>query len=127
MFIDIPPNRVIVSVDREEHAREYGYLALDRRREFLLVSSSLRRIADAIDEFAHEEVGRTSMYDCAACKSRRGYVGSFRFERYPRDELPSHVQAHRARYKHVIICASRESAWHLAEDAKVGDVAAQSD
>ena len=115
MFIELPIDQLILSVDREIHARtDRAYLALDRRREFLFIGLSLKNIANAIDRFAHEEAGRTAMYSAASCKTHCRYVGSFKFERCARSELPCHVQAHRARYQRVIICAtSSATAWHL--------------
>ena len=87
----------------------------------MFVGTSLRNLQEGIDLYAKEEVGRTSMYDSAACTSgRRGYVGSFRFERCERDALPALVQQHRARFDKVIICASGKSAWKLENVDDVG-------
>ena len=115
MYIELTKEQTIHLVGHELHSRGIGYVALDRRRQFLFVGTSLKRIAEGIDVYAHEETGRTSMYDCAACTSKRGYAGSFRFERCPLGELPALVQQYRARYQQAIICATLRSAWRLGE------------
>lgn len=115
MYIELTKEHTILSVGHELHSRGTGCVALDRRRQFLFVGTSLMRLAEGIDIYAHEEMGRTSMYDSAACTSKRGYAGSFRFERCPLDDLPSLVQQYRGRYQRVIICATLKSAWRLGE------------
>ena len=115
MYIELTKEQTILSVGHELHSRGTGYVALDRRKQFLFAGTSLKRIAEGIDVYAHEETGRTSMYDCAACTSKRGYAGSFRFERCPLGELPALVQQYRVRYQRAIICATLRSAWSLEE------------
>jgi hypothetical protein len=112
MFLELKADHQITDVGHELHSRGHGYLALDRRKQFLFVGTSLRNLQLGIDLYAKEEVGRTSMYDSAAC-ARRGYVGSFRFERCEGSALPTLVQQQRARYERVIICASSRGAWGL--------------
>jgi hypothetical protein len=114
MYIELK-DQTIHLVGHELHSRGIGYIALDRRRQFLFVGTNLKRIAEGIDVYAHEEMGRTSMYDCVSCTSKRGYAGSFRFERCPLGDLPALVQLYRARYQRVIICATLKSAWRLGE------------
>ena len=113
MFIELGANEHIVAVAKEPHSREYGYVALDRRKMFLFVGTNLKNLSEGIDAYANEEMGRSSMYDSASCASRRGYIGSFRFERCPRTELPSLVHMHRGRHRHTIICATQKAAWTI--------------
>ena len=126
MFLELASDQFIAQVGHELHSRGFGYVALDRRRQFLFVGTSLRNLQEGIDLYAKEEVGRTSMYDSAArtC-GKRGYVGSFRFERCVRDELPALVQQHRARFDKIIICASGKSAWKLENVDDVGKASSE--
>ena len=81
----------------------------------MFVGTTLKNVAEGIDVYAHEEVGRTSMYDILARKSVRAYAGSFKFDQCERSQLPSLVEQHRAKYQRVIICATLNSAWRLGE------------
>ena len=47
MFIDVPKDKVVVSVGHEPYARTFCYVGLDRRRQYLFVATSLRRPARA--------------------------------------------------------------------------------
>ena len=91
----------------------------------MFVGTSLRNLQEGIDLYAKEEVGRTSMYDSAACTCKRGYAGSFRFERCERNALAALVQHHRARFDKVIICASGKSAWKLENVDDVGKASSE--
>mgnify|MGYP007078138247 FL=1 len=117
MFIELPSDRQVLRVGHEPHSREFGYLALDRRRTFLFVATTLRNIAAGIDAYAKEEVGRSTMFSCASLSSKRGYAGNFRFERCPRSELPARIKEHQSRFERVLLCATLRSAW------QIGDVA----
>jgi hypothetical protein len=115
-MFELPAQSRVLSVGHEPNARGNGYVAMDRRRTYLFVGTSLRSIAAAIEDYCHEAVGRTAMFDCASCAaSSRGYAGSFRFIRCARSELPALIEQHRARYQRVIVCSSLRSAWTLAD------------
>ena len=121
MFIELDNDCQIRRVGHEPHSRSNGYIGLDRRRQILFIATSLRNIADGIEMYCNEEVGRSSMFDCASHKSKRGYAGSFRFEKCALAALPALVQQHRSRFQRVIICAAVRSAWtldKLAQDVK---------
>ena len=115
-FIELQ-DQDLVSVGYELFSRDHGYVALDRRRQYLFAGTSLRNVREGIDLYAHEEVGRTAMFESAARTSRRGYAGSFKFERCHRSELPALVRQHRGRHQRVVLCASRKGAWTLGETA----------
>ena len=126
MFLELTSDEQITKVGHELHSRGFGYAALDRRRQYMFVGTSLRNLQEGIDVHAKEEIGRTSMYDSAARTScKRGYAGSFRFERCERDELPALVQQHRARFERVIICASGKSAWKLENVDDMGKASSE--
>ena len=115
MFIELPSDSQVTRVQHETHSREFGYVALDRRRTFLFASTNLRNIATGIDAYAKEEVGRSTMFSCASLSSNRAYAGSFRFERCSRSELPARMLEYRGRFERVILCPTLRSAWKLGE------------
>jgi hypothetical protein len=115
MFIELPSDSQVTRVQHETHSREFGYVALDRRRTFLFASTNLRNIATGIDAYAKEEVGRSTMFSCASLSSKRGYAGNFRFERCARSELPARIQEYRPRFDRVILCPTLRSAWKLGD------------
>lgn len=124
MFKELGPQHVLLTVARELYSRQWGYVAQDRRRQFLFVGTNLRYLAEGIEVYANEEVARTSMYDSACLKSRRGYVGSFLFQRCERTQLPSLVHSLRSRHKHTIICAADPDAWRFGtmQETEKGDL-----
>ena len=115
MFIEVSPESAIVSVGYETHSRGFGYLALDRRRTFLFVATSLRNIAAGIDSYANEEVGRSTIFSVASFSSKRGYAGNFQILRCERAELPERIQEYRSRFERLIVCATLRSAWKLQD------------
>ena len=114
-MFELPTDSQVLSVAHEPHTRGTAYVALDRRRVFLFASCSLRNIADAIETYCNEQIGRTASYDVASCASSRGYVGSFRIERCSRTDLPQQIQLHRAKFQRVILCPTLKSAWTIGD------------
>jgi hypothetical protein len=114
-MIELDPTSQVLGVSHEPNSRGYAYMALDRRRVFLFASCSLRKIAEGIETYCNEEIGRTASYDCASCASSRGYVGSFRIERCSRTDLPQQIQVHRAKFQRVILCPTLKSAWTIGD------------
>eukprot|EP00966_Prymnesium_polylepis_P190778 4421532-Prymnesium_polylepis.1 len=75
-IIDLPKSKEVVAIGHEPHSREFGYVALDCRKQYLFVATNLRTIGETIDSLVGEEIGRTSMFDSASA-NKRGRVGSF--------------------------------------------------
>ena len=114
-LVDLPHDKSIESVGHELNSRGRCYIALDRRRTYLLVSMNLTHTMEAIEVLCREVPSKTCLYDSASLRHRAGYHKSFNIVKSTKDQLPTLVNEHRERYARVVICCTNPAAWRLGQ------------
>ena len=114
-LVELAVDKRIVSVGHEINSRGWCYVALDRRRTFLLVSTNLVHTMEAIEVLTNEAPSKTCLYDSASMRHRGGYHKSFNIEKTTKERLSALVDEHRGHFQRVVICCLNPGAWRIGQ------------
>ena len=106
MAVELADSERLAAFHREMHGRLYGYVVVDRRRDYVLLTQRLpaahRWLSDATDD----PPSLASLYECATAKLRSGYVHRrWRVIRTGLEECADEFERQRRGCAHAVVLA----------------------
>ena len=112
-LLHAPVDKALAKVESEPFCRGTLCIAEDRRREYIIISSSARGVQTAIEELCNQTISKSSLHESCRREHRKGVTGGWSIARLERDAAMVHWNSRKALFAKRVVAAWRGSAWHF--------------
>ena len=117
-FLRVPPEKTLVHVTPQPFFRGTLILALDVRRQYVLISQTMSGIKAAIEDVCGMPVSETSLYESSRRVHRKGRThGCWSLVRLERDQAIKEYNAVRALYAERVVAARGLRQWQFESES----------
>ena len=114
-MLRVPPEHTLAEVRPQPFYRGTIIVALDVRRQFLIVSQTMSGIQAAIEAVANQTVSETSLYESCRRQLRRGLThGTWSISKLPTQEAIRQYNTLRHAYSQRVVAVRAASQWKFA-------------
>ena len=113
-LINVPTEKRLIDTKPQPYYRGHLILALDVRRQFLVISQTMSGIQAAIEEKCNQPISETCLYESSRRQLRKGLThGTWSVIRMERDGAIEHYNSIRHAYAHRIVAARSLTQWQF--------------
>ena len=112
-LFEVPPGKS-VAAERESFGRDTCYVALDKRKQYMIISQRPATLRRGIsEELKLEEIALTSIYDASKNRIRKGCTGFFVIPKMTCEKLLPFTLENAGQYERVFVAAAEMGCWQV--------------